>query len=169
MSIAIKDIPEETWNKLREEYQDELATMSSIEEDELNCMIVNSKNNNEKFDEYYFIHENYMLTMQALEYLYNFETTGWDYNLRCITFTRTVERGETHEVILEDHRDDDSIHNWLIFSSLKDSITNWEGQKEDAQYPLQLDEYTRFAKLIECLEKLYPLEKSEPPIMSKTK
>lgn len=159
MSIAIKDIPEETWKKLREDYQDELATMSSIEEDELNIMLANSKSVDETWD-HYFIHVNYMNAMQALEYLYNFETIGWDYNLRCITFTRTVERGETHEVILEDHRNDDAIHDWLIFSSLKDSITDWEGQKEDAHYPLEWGEYKLFDELIECLEQLYPLEKS---------
>lgn len=107
--------------------------------------------------------------IKALETFYHFETQGWDSNLRCITFTRTVERGEIHEVILEDERDDEKIHDWLIFSSLKNSTRDWYGYVQDEQYPLELGEYRLFARLIGSIEQLYPLEKSEPPIVSETK
>ena len=92
--------------------------------------------------------------VKALEALYNFETTGWDNNLRCITFTRTVECGEIHEVTLEDERDDEKIRDWLIFSYLKDSI-------EDEQYPLELGEYRLFARLIGSIEQLYPFKEED--------
>ena len=59
---------------------------------------------------------------------------------------------------LEDERDDKKIHDWLIFSSLKDSITDWYGQKKDEQYPLELGEYRLFARLIGSIEQLYPIE-----------
>lgn len=98
--------------------------------------------------------------IKALEALYHFETQGWDNNLHCITFARTVERGKIHEVILEDHRDDEEIHDWLIFSYLKDSITDFGGMPEDEQYPLELGEYKLFARLIGSIEQLYPLEKT---------
>lgn len=96
--------------------------------------------------------------IKALEASYHFETQGWDNNLRCIIFTRTLENGEIHEVTLEDDRDDKKIHDWLIFSYLKDSITDWDGQKEDEQYPLELGEYGLFARLIGSIERLYPFE-----------
>lgn len=107
--------------------------------------------------------------IKALETSYHFETQGWNEKLGCITFTRTVERGEIHEVTLEDHRDDESINDWLIFSSLKDSITDFGGMPNDAQYPLELGEYKLFARLIGSIECLYPLENSKPPIVSETK
>ena len=163
MSIAIKDIPDETWNKLREDYRDELATMTSIEEDELNCMIHNSKEQESNDDaswERYYIQSKYMQKVDALVYLYHFETIGWDNNLRCITFTRTTEQDEIHEVTLEDHRDDEGVHDWLIFSICKDCIKDWDGYKEDGQYPLELGEYKLFAELISVLEQLYPFENS---------
>lgn len=104
---------------------------------------------------------NYITKVQTLETSYRFKTTGWDKNLRCITFTRTVERGDIHEVVIEDHRDDEKINDWLIFSYLKDCITNVGGMPDDAQYPLELGEYKLFAKLIECFEKLYPIASEE--------
>lgn len=208
MSIAIKDIPDETWNKLREDYQDELATMTSIEEDELNSMLFVSARQQDKLNKENDIkpmpckskedieiaqiilssdeHLNILLSLwwsegntlrnaedlndfkkfcygkdvNALEALYHFETQGWDNNLRCIIFTRTVERGQIHEVILEDHRDDEPTNDWLIFSYLKDSITDFGGMPEDEQYPLELGEYKLFARLIGSIEQLYPLENS---------
>ena len=96
--------------------------------------------------------------IKALETIYHFETQGWNNNLCCITFTRTVEREKIHEVILEDHRDDEPTNDWLIFSYLKDSITDFGGMPEDEQYPLELGEYKLFAQLIRILEQLYPLE-----------
>lgn len=163
MSIAIKDIPAETWNKLREDYKDELATMREIEEDELNCMLHNSKeqepNDNVPWERYYY-ESKYIQKTDALAYLYHFETTGWDSNLRCIVFTRTTEQDEIHEVTLEDHRVDEAINDWLIFSVCRDCIKDWDGYKEDGQYPLELGEYKLFAELISVLEHLYPLENS---------
>lgn len=106
------------------------------------------------------IQQIYDMRINELKEKYHFETQGWDNNLRCITFTRTVERGEIHEVILEDERDDEKIHDWLIFSYLKDSITDFGGMPDDAQYPLELGEYRLFARLISSIEQLYPLENS---------
>lgn len=103
----------------------------------------------------------YNQRIQELKDKYHFETKGWDNNLRCIIFTRTVEREEIHEVILEDERDDEKIHDWLIFSYLKDSITDFGGMPDDAQYPLELGEYRLFVRLIRSLECLYSLEKEE--------
>lgn len=42
-SIAIKDIPDELWNQLRPDYQDELSCMKYIDYDEFNSMLYNSK------------------------------------------------------------------------------------------------------------------------------
>lgn len=167
MSILIKDIPEETWNKLREDYQDELATMTSIEEDELNSMLYASTTQQDKLNK-----DNdflYNLYINQIKTDLGFETEGWNNSLRSIIFRRTVNHSEIHEVALEDYRDDEHIADWLIFSYLKDNLTNWYGQKEDEQYPLDLREYRTFANLINILEDLYPLEKSEPPIMSEIK
>lgn len=115
------------------------------------------------------IQQLYDMRINELKEKYHFETQGWDNNLRCITFTRTVERGEIHEVILEDHSDDEPTNDWLIFSYLKDIITNWDGWKEDEQYPLERGEYRLFDRLISSIEQLYPLENSKPPIVSETK
>lgn len=167
MSILIKDIPEETWNKLREDYQDELIAMTSIEEDELNSMIYASTTQQNKLNK-----ENdflYNLWIDQIKTDLGFETEGWDNSLRSITFRRTVNHSETHEVVLEDYRDNEHVTDWLIFSYLKDNLTNWYGQKEDEQYPLELREYRTFANFINLLEDLYPLEKTKPPIMSETK
>lgn len=107
-----------------------------------------------------FIQQLYDMRINELKEKYRFETQGWNDNLCCITFTRTVERGKFHEVTLEDHRDDEPINDWLIFSYLKDSITDFGGMPEDEQYPLELGEYRLFARLIGSIEQLYPLEKS---------
>jgi hypothetical protein len=123
-------------------------------------MISNSKRQESNDDvpwERYYIQSKYIQKTDALAYLYHFTTIGWNSELRIITFTRTVERGETHEVMLEDHRDDETIHDWLIFSSVKD---NNIPDCKDGQYPLELGEYKLFAELISVLEQLYPFENS---------
>lgn len=163
MSIAIKDIPEETWNKLREDYKDELATMSSIEEDELNSMIYASTTEQNKLNK-----DNDFLCKLFINQIksdFGFETEGWDNTLRCIIFRRTANHSETHEVILEDHRDNEHVEDWLIFSYLKDNLIDWYGQKDNEQYPLELREYRTFANFICILENLYPLEKYKHPIL----
>jgi hypothetical protein len=163
MSILIKDIPEETWNKLREDHQDELTTMTSIEEDEFNSMIYASTTQQNKLNK-----DNdflYKLWIDQIKTDLGFETEGWDNSLRCIIFRRTVNHSEIHEVVLEDYRDDEHVADWLIFSYLKDNITDWYGQKENEQYPLELREYRTFANFIIVLEDLYPLEKDEHPIL----
>ena len=48
MRLAVKDISEEDWTALREDYQDELSCMDSVDEDELEVMLYVSRKRKEK-------------------------------------------------------------------------------------------------------------------------
>lgn len=48
--MTIKDIPENEWNILREDYKDELLCMNEIDEDEYYVMLENSERRNEHSD-----------------------------------------------------------------------------------------------------------------------
>ena len=62
------------------------------------------------------------------------------------------EEGSIHKVLMEDHREDEDIRDWLIFSELKDGETDWYGRKIDSPYPLTLSELTAFETFIKAFQ-----------------
>ena len=68
-----------------------------------------------------------------------------------LCFEKQAE-GSIHQVILEDHREDEDIKDWLIFSELKDDETDWFGQKINSPYPLTLSELTAFGTFIKAFQ-----------------
>lgn len=71
--------------------------------------------------------------------------------IKAIRFEKQ-EEGSIHQVVLEDHREDEDIKDWLIFSELKDDDTNWFGQKINSPYPLTLSELTAFGTFIKAFQ-----------------
>lgn len=69
-----------------------------------------------------------------------------------IMFER-IEDGSRHVVVLEDHRDDPNVKDWLIFSELTDAEIDWYGNKISAPYPLTLSEIKAFENFIKEFEK----------------
>lgn len=74
-------------------------------------------------------------------------------------FKRTVEDSCTHQLILEDCREDVDIGDWLIFSSLIDDERNWDGYYIETKYPLTYSEYKFIEKIIHELETESELKK----------
>ena len=62
------------------------------------------------------------------------------------------EEGSIHRVLLEDHREDEDIKDWLIFSALKYDETDWFGKKIDSPYPLTLSELKAFETFIKAFQ-----------------
>ena len=93
---------------------------------------------------------------------FGYELKKKDDDLNYVLFERTVEDGDNHVLILEDHRwereeanfdPDFDVGDWLIFSMLKDSAIDWYGQRISEQYPLTYEEYKLIEKIIHDLEK----------------
>ena len=78
-----------------------------------------------------------------------------------IILERTVERNNTHQITLEDHRWERAcgfdpkrdVGEWLIFSMLTDDERDWFGHFVETQYPLTLPEIKLVEELIDALEK----------------
>lgn len=81
-----------------------------------------------------------------------FELVKDHYELeKYLRFEKQAE-GSIHKVLLEDHREDEDIKDWLIFSELKDDETDWFGKKIDSPYPLTLSELKAFETFIKAFQ-----------------
>jgi hypothetical protein len=83
---------------------------------------------------------------------FNYEITKINRECKFWVFERIVEDSRTHQLILEDHREDVDIGDWLIFSYLIDDERNWYGNYIETQYPLTYSEYKFIEKIINELE-----------------
>lgn len=92
---------------------------------------------------------------------FGYELDEKDDDLRYVLFKRIVNGGDTHVVILEDHRweleanfdPEIDVGDWLIFSEIKNGERDWFGHYIDTQYPLTYEEYKLIEKIIHELEK----------------
>ena len=82
---------------------------------------------------------------------FNYELTEINYNCKFWVFKRTVEDSSTHQLILEDHREDVDIGDWLIFSYLIE-YSDYDDWYTETQYPLTYSEYKFIEKIIHELE-----------------
>ena len=94
--------------------------------------------------------------MKVLVHDLGFEPVGDYYETydryKYIFFERN-EDDSIHVVFLEDHRDDENVKDWLIFSELKDEETDWFGNRINTPYPLTLSEIKAFENFIKEFEK----------------
>ena len=89
--------------------------------------------------------------MKVLVHDLGFEPVGdyYDtYDLHKYIMFERIEDGSYQLVTLEDHRDDETVKDWLIFSELKDEETDWYGNRISAPYPLTLSEIKAFEDFI---------------------
>lgn len=85
------------------------------------------------------------------DYYETYELYKW------VCFEKQAE-GSIHQVLLEDHREDEDIKDWLIFSELKDDETDWFGRKISSPYPLTLSELTAFETFIKAFQNYKEVE-----------
>ncbi len=68
-----------------------------------------------------------------------------------MVFRKSEDNGDIHEVVIEDHRRDEDVGDWLIFSYFVNDDTNWIGQTIDTPCPLTLNEYEAFKEFIKWI------------------
>lgn len=94
----------------------------------------------------------YNYALRTLVSVLGFELVKDHYELeKYLRFEKQAE-GSIHKVLLEDHREDEDIKDWLIFSELKDDETDWFGKKIDSPYPLTLSELKAFETFIKAFQ-----------------
>lgn len=101
---------------------------------------------------------------------FDFDIAEFNDDCQYFKFERSVNDGDHHVVILEDHRweaerpDFDpkvDIGDWVIFSMLDNAERDWFGRFVESQYPLTYSEYQMLEKIIKEVERTWSKWRSE--------